>query len=233
MSTEATRVSGRRHGSDAAASDRQPGAADRRLRLLAGVGADRLRRMGHRRGRGGGLAAGPARIELRHPRSAGAGAAHHAPGAPATSRPSNAGAPGWRPAGRRGRSAPRIGSWARRWRACWWRWISRTPRPGPPARMSPTRRCSRWRPCGSTCRSRRRWPGMPSPGPRRSPARPSAWFRSGRTPDNACWRRRARPSPRSSNAPLALPDHEIGSAAPGQAIASARHETLYSRLFRS
>jgi urease accessory protein len=32
---------------------------------------------------------------------------------------------------------------------------------------------------------------------------------------------------------LALPDHEIGSAAPGQAIASARHETLYSRLFRS
>jgi urease accessory protein len=32
---------------------------------------------------------------------------------------------------------------------------------------------------------------------------------------------------------LALPDQEIGSAAPGQAIASARHETLYSRLFRS
>lgn len=32
---------------------------------------------------------------------------------------------------------------------------------------------------------------------------------------------------------LSLPDHEIGSAAPGQAIASARHETLYSRLFRS
>ena len=32
---------------------------------------------------------------------------------------------------------------------------------------------------------------------------------------------------------LALPDDEIGSAAPGQAIASARHETLYSRLFRS
>jgi len=32
---------------------------------------------------------------------------------------------------------------------------------------------------------------------------------------------------------LRLPDHEIGSAAPGQAIASARHETLYSRLFRS
>ena len=32
---------------------------------------------------------------------------------------------------------------------------------------------------------------------------------------------------------LVLPDDEIGSAAPGQAIASARHETLYSRLFRS
>ncbi|HLK89832.1 MAG TPA: urease accessory protein UreF [Polyangia bacterium] len=32
---------------------------------------------------------------------------------------------------------------------------------------------------------------------------------------------------------LALPDDELGSAAPGQAIASARHETLYSRLFRS
>ena len=35
------------------------------------------------------------------------------------------------------------------------------------------------------------------------------------------------------NRALALPDDEIGSAAPGQAIASARHETLYSRLFRS
>jgi urease accessory protein len=32
---------------------------------------------------------------------------------------------------------------------------------------------------------------------------------------------------------LELPDGELGSAAPGQAIASARHETLYSRLFRS
>lgn len=32
---------------------------------------------------------------------------------------------------------------------------------------------------------------------------------------------------------LALSDDELGSAAPGQAIASARHETLYSRLFRS
>jgi urease accessory protein len=35
------------------------------------------------------------------------------------------------------------------------------------------------------------------------------------------------------NRALTLPDDEIGSAAPGQAIASARHETLYSRLFRS
>jgi urease accessory protein len=35
------------------------------------------------------------------------------------------------------------------------------------------------------------------------------------------------------NRALVLPDDEIGSAAPGQAIASARHETLYSRLFRS
>ena len=32
---------------------------------------------------------------------------------------------------------------------------------------------------------------------------------------------------------LALPDDELGASAPGQAIASARHETLYSRLFRS
>jgi urease accessory protein len=32
---------------------------------------------------------------------------------------------------------------------------------------------------------------------------------------------------------LELPDDELGSAAPGQALASARHETLYSRLFRS
>ncbi|HVV53089.1 MAG TPA: urease accessory protein UreF [Polyangia bacterium] len=32
---------------------------------------------------------------------------------------------------------------------------------------------------------------------------------------------------------LELPDDELGSAALGQAIASARHETLYSRLFRS
>ncbi len=32
---------------------------------------------------------------------------------------------------------------------------------------------------------------------------------------------------------LELPDDELGSVSPGQAIASARHETLYSRLFRS
>jgi urease accessory protein len=32
---------------------------------------------------------------------------------------------------------------------------------------------------------------------------------------------------------LALGDDDIGAVAPGQAIASARHETLYTRLFRS
>jgi urease accessory protein len=32
---------------------------------------------------------------------------------------------------------------------------------------------------------------------------------------------------------LTLPDRELGAAAPGQAIASATHESLYSRLFRS
>jgi urease accessory protein len=32
---------------------------------------------------------------------------------------------------------------------------------------------------------------------------------------------------------LALADEDLGAAAPGQALASARHETLYSRLFRS
>jgi len=32
---------------------------------------------------------------------------------------------------------------------------------------------------------------------------------------------------------LSLADDELGAAAPGQALASARHETLYSRLFRS
>jgi urease accessory protein len=32
---------------------------------------------------------------------------------------------------------------------------------------------------------------------------------------------------------LILPDEELGAAAPGQAIASAAHEGLYSRLFRS
>jgi urease accessory protein len=32
---------------------------------------------------------------------------------------------------------------------------------------------------------------------------------------------------------LVLEDGELGSAAPGQAIASSMHETLYSRLFRS
>lgn len=32
---------------------------------------------------------------------------------------------------------------------------------------------------------------------------------------------------------LTLPDDELGAAAPGQAIASAAHEGLYSRLFRS
>jgi urease accessory protein len=32
---------------------------------------------------------------------------------------------------------------------------------------------------------------------------------------------------------LTLPDDELGAAAPGQGVASAAHETLYSRLFRS
>ena len=60
---------------DAAAADRQPGAADRRLRLLAGAGADRRRRVGHRRGEAPpGCSA--CSIELRHARPAGAGAPH-------------------------------------------------------------------------------------------------------------------------------------------------------------
>jgi urease accessory protein len=32
---------------------------------------------------------------------------------------------------------------------------------------------------------------------------------------------------------LTLPDDEIGAAVPGLALASALHETQYSRLFRS
>jgi urease accessory protein len=34
-------------------------------------------------------------------------------------------------------------------------------------------------------------------------------------------------------AALAMADDDLGAAAPGQAVASALHETLYSRLFRS
>jgi urease accessory protein len=39
--------------------------------------------------------------------------------------------------------------------------------------------------------------------------------------------------PRVVERALSLLDDELGAATPGQAIASARHETLYSRLFRS
>jgi urease accessory protein len=39
--------------------------------------------------------------------------------------------------------------------------------------------------------------------------------------------------PDAVSAALVLDDAELGAAAPGQAIASALHETLYSRLFRS
>jgi urease accessory protein len=39
--------------------------------------------------------------------------------------------------------------------------------------------------------------------------------------------------PRVVQRALSLLDDELGAATPGQAIASARHETLYSRLFRS
>jgi urease accessory protein len=39
--------------------------------------------------------------------------------------------------------------------------------------------------------------------------------------------------PRVVQRALGLLDDELGAATPGQAIASARHETLYSRLFRS
>ena len=39
--------------------------------------------------------------------------------------------------------------------------------------------------------------------------------------------------PEAVSRALVLSDDEIGSVAPGQAIASALHETLYSRLFRS
>ena len=34
-------------------------------------------------------------------------------------------------------------------------------------------------------------------------------------------------------APLALPDADVGGTAPGQAMASALHETQRTRLFRS
>jgi urease accessory protein len=39
--------------------------------------------------------------------------------------------------------------------------------------------------------------------------------------------------PAAVTAGMALADDEIGAAAPGLAIASAQHETQYSRLFRS
>jgi urease accessory protein len=39
--------------------------------------------------------------------------------------------------------------------------------------------------------------------------------------------------PRAAASALTLADEELGAAAPGQAVASALHETLYSRLFRS
>jgi urease accessory protein len=38
---------------------------------------------------------------------------------------------------------------------------------------------------------------------------------------------------RTTEQALALPDHELGFSAPGLALAAARHETQYSRLFRS
>ena len=56
---------------------------------------------------------------------------------------------------------------------------------------------------------------------------------SGRAPGSGCWRRPATRSPTAVERARALDDDELAATAPGQAIASALHEALYSRLFRS
>ncbi len=62
--------------------------------------------------------------------------------------------------------------------------------------------------------------------------RPPGPARSERRAAPARGRRRRR-SPARSSGRCDLADDELASTAPGQAIASALHETLYSRLFRS
>ena len=78
-----------------------------------------------------------------------------------------------------------------------------------------------------------RWSATRSPGPRHWSAPPCAWCRWGRAPGSGCWPPPATRIPAAVARALTLDDDELGAAAPGQAVASALHETLYSRLFRS
>ena len=59
------------------------------------------------------------------------------------------------------------------------------------------------------------------------------WCRSARSPASGCCSRSARRSRPSSQRAQAMDDDDLGSFAPGLALASARHETQYTRLFRS
>ena len=220
-------------GTHAAASARQPRAADRRLRLLAGVGADGGRGMGHRRGAGDRLAARPARVELRDARSRRSWPDSTPPGALAIANRWSAGVPGCSPAARRASSAPRIASSAPRWRACWWRWGSRRRPRGRRGSTSPTRRCSRWPPRASSCPSSRRWRGIAFSWAEAITSAAVRLVPLGESSGQRMLAAAGAAIPEVVAHALTLPDGELGAAAPGQAIASARHETLYSRLFRS
>ena len=82
-------------------------------------------------------------------------------------------------------------------------------------------------------RSSPRSPPTCTPSPRTSSRRACASFRLGRPTGSACWRRWSR---RSLPPPLArstTPLDQIGGAAFRADIASMRHETQYTRLFRS
>ena len=143
------------------------------------------------------LDARPARVELRDARSRRPGAAATRLARRRRRAASRAGAPGCSRAARRASSAPRIASWAPRWRACSTALGIGEARGLDDARpTSPTPRCSRSRPRASSVPLAAALAGLRlRVGRGASPARPCAWCRSARAPASASWPRPARAIP--------------------------------------
>ena len=136
------------------------------------------------------------------------------------------------PAGRRARRARRNASSAPRWRARWRRRRHRGRAAGRRARTSRRRRCSRWRRARYAIPTSAALAGYAFAWAEATTSAAVRLVPLGQSAGQRLLAAAGDAIPAVVARARALDDDELAATAPGQAIASALHEALYSRLFR-